>query len=189
MTLEFTNIIKGLVTQTLLMALFERGGYRVTRLGIEELFAEVKHIDMQQYLDLNLPLQLRYLPDLLVVELDMTNAFLVEVKFRRRFDQGAVESLYYELGKQREHWPQSYAVVMVAEALDREATYHQDYIRVLKSEETDLLVNAQLSLAQRWESLHHLQRVFKRFNNDKYINDVQKSADTLTQTLRDLAKL
>ncbi len=68
MPLEFTNIIKGLVTQTLLLALFERGGYRVTRMGIEELFAEVKHIDMQQYLSLNLPLQVRYLPDLLVTE-------------------------------------------------------------------------------------------------------------------------
>jgi hypothetical protein len=189
MTLEFTNIIKGLVTQTLLMALFERGGYRVTRLGIEELFAEVKHIDMRQYLGLNLPLQLRYLPDLLVVELDMTNAFLVEVKFRRRFDQGAVESLYHELGKQRKHWPQSYAVVMLAEAFEREASYHQDYIRVLKPGETDLLVDTRFTLAQRWENMPHLQRVFKRFNNDKYIHDVQKSADTLTQTLRDLAKL
>ena len=178
-----------MITQTLLVALFERGGYRVTRLGIEELLAEVKHIDLQQYLRLNLPLQLRYLPDLMVVELDMTNAFLVEVKFRRRFDQEAAESLHHELGKQRERWPQSYAVVMLAEAFECEATYHQDYIRVLRPGETDLLVDTQLSLAQRWEKLHHLQRVFKRFNNDKYIHDVQKSADTLTQTLRDLAKL
>jgi hypothetical protein len=46
MALEFTNVVKGLVTQTLLAALLERGGYRVTRLGIEELFGEVKHIDM-----------------------------------------------------------------------------------------------------------------------------------------------
>jgi len=40
MTLDFTNVLKGVVTQTLLMALLERGGYRVTRLGIEELFGE-----------------------------------------------------------------------------------------------------------------------------------------------------
>jgi len=36
MPIDFVNLIKGRVTQTLLMALFERGGYRVTRLGIEE---------------------------------------------------------------------------------------------------------------------------------------------------------
>jgi hypothetical protein len=63
MALEFTNVVKGFVTQTLLAALLERGGYRVTRLGIEELFGEVKHIDMHQYLKLELPLPLRYLPD------------------------------------------------------------------------------------------------------------------------------
>ena len=46
-----------------------------------------------------------------------------------------------------------------------------------------------LSLAQRWDSLEHLQRVFKRLNNDSIVHDVQKSADTLTQMLKDLAKL
>ena len=189
MALEFTNVIKGVVTQTLLTALFERGGYRVTRLGIEELFGEIKHIDLQQYLGLNLPLQLRYLPDLLVAEIDMTNVFLVEVKSRRRFDQTSAESVYEELKKQREYWPQSYAVIMVAEALTPETTFHQDYIRVLRPNEHEVLVSHSFSLAQRWEKLHHMQRVFKRFNNDKYILDVQKSADTLTQTLRDLAKL
>jgi len=189
MALEFTNVIKGVVTQTLLTALFERGGYRVTRLGIEELFGEVKHIDLQQYLGLNLPLQLRYLPDLLVAEIDMTNVFLVEVKFRRKFDEASTESIYGELKKQREHWPQSYAVIMIAEAFAPEATFHQEYIRVLKPNDHEVLVDYRLSLAQRWEKLHHLQRVFKRFNNDQYILDVQKSADTLTQTLRDLAKL
>jgi hypothetical protein len=78
---------------------------------------------------------------------------------------------------------------MIAEALAPEATFHQEYIRVLKSNDHEILVDHRLSLAQRWEKLHHLQRVFKRFNNDQYILDVQKSADTLTQTLRDLAKL
>jgi len=61
---QMTNYVAlyvGVVTQTLLKALLERGGYRVTRLGIEELFAEVKHLDLQQYLGLHLPLQLRFI--------------------------------------------------------------------------------------------------------------------------------
>ena len=189
MTLEFTNVLKGVVTQSLLMALLERGGYRVTRLGIEELFGEVKHIDIQQYLNLNLPLPLRYLPDLLVAEIDMTHVFLVEVKFRRTFDQGTVVSLHEQLEKQREYWPQSYTVIMIAEPFVLDGKFHQDYIRVLKPNEHDFLIDTHLSLAQRWERLHHLQRVFTRFNNDRYIIDVQKSADTLTQTLQDLVKL
>ena len=189
MALEFTNIIKGMVTQTLLTVLFERGGYRVTRLGIEELFGEVKHVNLQQYMRLNLPLQLRYLPDLIVAEIDMTNVFLVEVKFRRKFDQASAESVYEELKEQREHWPQSYTVVMVAAASAPEKTFHQDYIRVLMPNEHEVLINHNHSLAQRWEQLHHLQRVFKRFNKDQHALDVQKSADILTQTLRDLANL
>ena|SRR3989337_4222181 len=189
MTLDFTNVLKGVVTQTLLMALLERGGYRVTRLGIEELFGEVKHIDIQQYLGLNLPLPLRYLPDLLVAEIDMTHVFLVEVKFRRAFDQNAVESLHEELKKQREHWPQAYAAIMIAEPVVADGKFHQDYVRLLKPHEHDILLDNRLSLDQRWERLHHLQRVFTRFNNERYILDVQKSADSLTQTLHDLAKL
>ncbi len=190
MTLTFTNVLKGVITQTLLMALLERGGYRVTRLGIEEVFAEVKHVDLQQYLGLNLPMELRYLPDLLVVETDMSNAFMVEVKFRRQFNQYSAENLYREITEQRKYWSQSYAVIMVAESPSGyNRGFHQDYIRVLRPNETGLLINNQLSFAGRWEELQMLQRVFMRFNNDKYILDVSKAADTLTQTLKDLAKL
>jgi hypothetical protein len=189
MALEFTNVIKGVITQTLLTALFERGGYRVTRLGIEELFGEVKHIDLQQYLGLNLPLQLRFIPDLLVAEIDMTHVFLVEVKYRRKFDQNSAESIYADLKRQREHWAQSYTVIMVSEAFAPDRTFHQHYVRVVKPTEHEILVDSRFSLEERWEKLHHLQRVFTRFNNDLYALDVQKSADTLTTTLRDLAKL
>ena len=119
----------------------------------------------------------------------MSNVFMVEVKFRRRFDKDTAKTLHAQLAQQLKHWPQTYAVIMVAEPFRPEATYYQDYIRVLKPEEVDGLVDARLTPAQRWETLHHLQRIFKCFNNNRYIIDVQKSADTLTQTLRDLAKL
>jgi hypothetical protein len=190
MTLQFTNVVKGHVTQTLLTTLLERGGYRVTRLGIEELFGEIKYLEMQQYLALNLPLQLRYLPDLLVAELDMTNVFLVEVKFRRGFDSQSVKSLHDELRKQREYWPQSYAVIMIADpVIPGRGHYHQDHIRVLKPNETDMLTDESRPLAARWENLHYLQRVFMAFNNERYAVDIQDCADSLTQTLQDLAKL
>jgi hypothetical protein len=189
MTLEFSNVLKGVVTQTLLKALLERGGYRVTRLGIEELFAEVKHLDLQQYLRLQLPIQLRSLPDLLVAELDMSHVFLVEAKFRRRFDEAAAQSISAELKQQQEHWPQSYAVIMISEPFVSEGKFHQDYIRVLRPGEMHKLTGAQLTPAERWEGLSHLQRVFTHFNNEKYIYDVQKAADTLTQTLQDLSKI
>jgi len=186
MALEFTNVIKGVITQTTLAALFERGGYRVTRLGIEELFGEIKHINLERYLGLNLPMPLRYLPDLLVAELDMSNAFMVEVKYRRRFDP---ELLYAELSKQIEHWPQTHTVIMISEPFVSDASFHQDYIRVVTPKNIELLDDDSSAPEEIWEKMNHLQRVFKAFNNDRYILDWQKSADTLTQTLRDLAKL
>ena len=136
MALEFTDVVKGLITQTTLAALFERGGYRVTRLGIEELFGEIKHIELEQYKRLNLPLPLRFLPDLLVAELDMSNAYMVEVKYRRRFDP---KLLYMELSRQLNHWPQTHTVVMVSEPFIANASYHQDYIRVLTPNDLEVL--------------------------------------------------
>jgi hypothetical protein len=189
MAFEFTNTLKGVVTQSILKALLERGGYRVTRLEIEELFSEIKHINLQQYQSLNLPLQLRFLPDLLVAEVDMTHVFMVEVKFRSRFDEYSAHSLFDELERQRTYWEQSYAVIMIAEPFITDGQYHQDFIRVVRPQLHKVLIDNNLSLQQRWNSLEHLQRVFKRFNNDKHADDIQKSADTLTQMLKDLAKL
>jgi hypothetical protein len=80
----FSNIIKGQVAQTLVKILLERAGYRVTRLGIEELFQEVVHLDAGQYANLNLPENLRFLPDLLVADSTIEKAFLVEVKLALR---------------------------------------------------------------------------------------------------------
>ena len=78
---------------------------------------------------------------------------------------------------------------MIAEPVVSGRGYHQDHIRVLKPDETDVLVDEHLPFDERWERLHHLQRVFMRFNNERYIEDIQAAADSLTQTLQDLAKL
>jgi hypothetical protein len=189
MSLEFTNIIKGAVTQTLLSVLFERGGYRVTRLGIEELFSEIKHIELSNYVNLNLPMQLRSLPDLLIAETDMSHVFLVEVKIRKKFNEDSAESIFESPKEQRKYWPQAYVVIMVAEALNPTDRFHQDYVRVLRPSGHEALIDKRVPIVQRWEKLEQLQRVFTKFNNDKLVLDVQKAADTLTQTLRDLAKL
>src|SRR6266516_2614052 len=114
MAMDFTNVVKGQITQSLIKTLFERAGYRVTRLGVEELFVEVTQLDEQQYNALNLPLALRYLPDFLMADSTLNKAFLLEVKFRRVFDVSSTQSLYYELTRQREFWPDSYVVILIA---------------------------------------------------------------------------
>lgn len=186
MTISFANLVKAQVTQSLLAALLERWGYRVTRLGIEELFGEVKYIDLPTYRSLRLQPQLRSLPDLLVATLTMSEAFLVEVKFRKRFDEGTAEELYRELLAQREHWPQTYAVVMIAETIRENCRFHQDYIRVVRPTETDRLVDARLSVESRWESLSALNAVFRPPDGP---TAGTSAADSVTSVLKQLASL
>jgi hypothetical protein len=80
--MNFASVLKGRVAESVLIALLERSGYRVTRLGVEVQFDEVKHLDFQEYHRLNFPVQLRSLPDLLVADAEVEHAYLVEVKLR-----------------------------------------------------------------------------------------------------------
>jgi hypothetical protein len=184
--IEFRDTVKAQITQAVLSALLERCGYRVTRLGIEELFGEVKFKELAQYRELELPVQLRYLPDLLVASLDENKAFLVEVKFRRCFDERAARSLFAAIERQRQHWPESHAVLMIAEPFVVEGKFHQDYIRVLPPHETGRLVDKSLAPRRRWERMPRLQGVFKAFSAP---GTNQALADFVTLALKSLAGL
>ena len=85
------NVLRGRLAEQIVTVLFERSGYRVTRLGIEAWFDEIKHLDHGRYHALGLPEHLRSLPDLFVTDPAVTWAKLIEVKFRRSF--GACQAL------------------------------------------------------------------------------------------------
>jgi hypothetical protein len=182
--IEFGNLVKAQVSQTLLSALLEHRGYRVSRLGIEELFGEVKFIDLPKYLSLNLPPQLRSLPDLLVAAVDMSKAFLVEVKFRTRFDDIVAADLKAELDHQREHWPSSYAVVMIAEPFVKDGRFHQDCIRVIIPGSTEMLVDSRFLPESRWNSLNTIEAVFKPLAPS---DGQSRQADSITKIIKQLA--
>ena len=186
MTIEFGNLVKAQVTQALLTALLERRGYRVSRLGIEELFGEVKFIDLPKYMSLNLPPQLRTLPDLLVAAIDMSKVFLVEVKFRARFDESVAASVRHDLEHQRQHWPQSYAVLMIAEPFVKDGRFHQDCMRIVPPGPTNVLVNSKLSVEMRWNCLQTIEAVFKPLVESE---GVYRQADSITTIIKQLARL
>ncbi len=116
-----------------------------------------------QYQALKLPMALRHLPDLLVASQDVSEAFLVEVKFRRNFSETSARHLHDELRGQREHWPDSYAVLMIAKPFASGAHFHQDFIRLVPPDMTDHLVDERLNLESRWNTLKHIQHVFRKF--------------------------
>jgi hypothetical protein len=182
--LPFGDVVKAQLTQAALTALLERGGYRVVRLGIEELLVEVKSQGLAQYRSLALPQRLRCLPDLLVASPDGRPALLVEVKFRRRFDDRSALALYRQLQRQRRHWPEAYAVLMISEPFRAEARFHQDYIRVLPPRATNRLIEQGLDPQRRWEGLPQLQKVFHKF---KASARGQILADSVAVTLGGMA--
>lgn len=193
MAIEFSNIIKGLTTQNLLATLLERGGYRVTRLGIEELFGEVKHLEHDQYIALRLPEQLRFLPDLLIANREMSEAHLVEVKYRRRFDDIARKSLFDDLSRQRQYWPQSHAVLMIGEPFVPDGRFHQDYMRVIPADGHERLIDEpfrehgiEYTLDMRWGRLPMLQHVFRSFHETGALNQFERYVSRVIASLSKL---
>jgi hypothetical protein len=178
--------VKAQVTQGVLTAILERWGYRVSRLGVEELFGEIKYLDAAQYLALGLPKQLRSLPDLLVAAADLSVAHLVEVKFRKRYDEETLKELSQKITELRQYWPAAYMVVMIGEPFMTDGRYHQDYIRVIKPDRSDLLIHPEFPMETRWNCLAQLDSVFKPLVEPK---GTAKMADYVTPVIKQLAKL
>ncbi len=186
MAIDFRDAVKAQITQAVLAALLERCGYRITRLGIEELFREVKFKELAQYRELALPEQLRCLPDLLVASPAENRALLVEVKYRRSFDERAAQGLFRAIARQRQHWPEAHAVLMISHPFGSGDRFHQDYIRVLPPHATARLIDSALPPKERWQSLPRLQHVFSAFSNSA---GNRALADFVTLALKSLARL
>lgn len=190
------------MAERILVTLLERGGYRVTRLGIEEIFDEIKLLGQREYLDLGLPSALRALPDILVADPQVSWAALVEIKYRRRFDEEVSRELHDTLSKQREHWPEANALVMIGEPFDATNRFHQDYIRLIKPAETSKLLWRPLNMADEregmrrvWEALPTMASLFKleHFSGaDEEMSqkrwDFFSNMDYITQALKELTK-
>jgi hypothetical protein len=183
----------------------ERGGYRVTRLGVEEVFDEVKYLGREQYLALGLPDGIRTLPDLLVTDPGVTWARLIEVKFRRRFDRRTAGELIDELTEQRRFWPESSAVILLGQPFFPDARFHQDFMRVVPPGESQILFEAsrvnpaadESALMQLlWERLPMLTsmfhfRDFEHFGHEGKERglDFWSSADFITAAIRELGRV
>lgn len=186
MAIDFRDAVKAQITQAVLAALLERCGYRITRLGIEELFREVKFKELAQYREMALPEQLRCLPDLLVASPAENRALLVEVKYRRSFGESSARSLFAALDRQRKHWPEAYAVLMISQPFMCGDKFHQDYIRVLPPHATARLIDRSLSPEERWRRIPRLQHVFSAFSDSEANRAL---ADFVTHALKSLARL
>lgn len=204
MAMSFSNVLRGHLAVRIWVALLERGGYRVTPLGIEELFDEVKFLPLGQYLALGLPPALRSLPDLLVTNSNVSWARLIEGKFRQRFDQDVAEELHSALTEQRKYWPDSYAIIMIGESFVMDGRFHQDFVRVVPPSDTETLrysppegtyENERKRMEKVWDRLPMITNLFSSPANCSTAEEKMKSrefwtaADYITRAIKDLGRI
>lgn len=115
--MDFKNRLKGSVTQTLVKALLDDAGYRTIPLGVEEVIREVSVLPVEDYLDLELPPVLRKLPDFFVADPDISNAWLVEVKYRKEWSDDARQKLGNQIREQVKIWKPLFLTVFLGDSV------------------------------------------------------------------------
>lgn len=113
--MDFKNRIKGTITQTLVQALLHDVKNRVVPLGIEEIIREVNALDVEAYGRLDLPQALRKLPDFFVTTAEQDKGWLLEVKYRKRWNENVREDLGNDLLEQVKIWSPLHLVLFVGE--------------------------------------------------------------------------
>lgn len=180
MPIGLRDVLKGSIAQTVAQSLFEKAGYRVAHLGIEELLREVKLLDEKQYRALALPENLRALPDFLVTDKTLSQAFLVEVKFRKNVD--SLDGPFWRrIERQQRIWPGMYVVVLLGKSPRPKGKFLQDYVRIISpTMGVRRIIDASQSSLQRWEQLFQLSRCFELFNAINY-SELDQAIATLRQ--------
>jgi len=102
--MDYKNRLKGAITQVLLKSLLEDAGYRIVPLGIEEVLRELSSLEQEHYKQLNLPPALRKLPDFFVADMEFKKTYLVEVKYRKYWNEGTKSYLGKTLLQQIKYW-------------------------------------------------------------------------------------
>lgn len=171
---------KGQFGQMLVATLLEHAGYRVLRLGVEETVSEVKAGLARQEGSLNLPEQLRSVPDFLIVDVETGVARMVEVKFRRCFDDNTAMELGSTLSLQAKWWPEAVTVVITPNPPSGAGSQYQDYLRVIEPKDVGELRSFG-NPGAKWQALRTLGSYFTRVHA---VEAFHASADKLIDPIR-----
>jgi hypothetical protein len=117
MSMDFRNRLKGSVTQTLVKALLEDAGYRTIPLGVEEVIREVSVLSHPAYSNLELPEVLRKMPDFFVADEGISKAWLVEVKYRKVWNNHVRQKLGEQIFEQVKLWNPLFLTVFLGNSV------------------------------------------------------------------------
>ena len=166
--MNFTNRLKGSVTQVLLKSLLEDAGYRIVPLGIEAVLREVAALPKEEYLKLGLPIQLRKLPDFFVSNHDIDKTWLVEVKYRKKWNDEVQTRLEEEIKEQVKTWNPLYLMIFLghsAEEPHSSPIYHMRIAKLLWDDKEGILTQRQdgqtcIWKNSQWKHFLRVQDVF-----------------------------
>jgi hypothetical protein len=91
--MDFLNRLKKEMTEGIVRAILDDAGYRTVVTGIEEGLREFRCLSAPEYARLSIPGGLRRLPDLIVMNREQTEFFLVEVKYCSDWNKSVFQDL------------------------------------------------------------------------------------------------
>ena len=153
--MNYTNRLKASVTQVLLKSLLEDAGYRIVPLGIEAVLREVASLPKEDYLKLGLPIQLRKLPDFFVANHAIDKTWLVEVKYRKRWNDEVQESLEAEIKEQVKTWHPLFLMIFVGHSAEdpySSPIYHMRIAKLLWDEQQGILTERADGMTCTWKN-------------------------------------
>jgi hypothetical protein len=170
--MDYPNRLKGSVTQSLVRALLSDAGLSVVPLGIEEVIREMADLDAQRYADLGLPMQLRKMPDFFAANADRSKSWLIEVKFRRTWNDQTRDELLETLAEQLKCWSPIHLILFWGETPSHFPGQPSSWIKAAKLvwEEGELWIHKTDGGKTRWrecswKDLDRIQDVFPSLNS------------------------
>jgi hypothetical protein len=188
--MQFDSKLKGNITEIISATLFETHGYRVIPLGVEKVVREIVSLDQEQYSKLDLPATLRSMPDFLVSEIDMSFAWLIEVKYRKSFSSFKKdEALKLKLISQAEKWGEFWVLLFLGkqEGVNPHSGGYCGLIRIsLKDGCLAFVKKKETSRNLDWKHLNfsdfsRLQTVFKKIPDAVAGSAIEKSIRIIKQ--------
>jgi hypothetical protein len=171
--MEIKSRLKGAVTQSLFRAMLTDAGLSVVPLGIEEVIREVSDLDKESYRSLDLPMQLRTLPDFFVANADRSQSWLVEVKFRKTWNPKVRKELLDTLSRQASHWSPLYLVLFWGETPSKFPELPSSWIKAVKIywKDDNLWIDTgksqKLWIESDWRDFQSIQDIFPQLNTRK----------------------
>lgn len=164
---------KGRFAETIVSTLLEYAGYRVIRLGVEEVVSEVKASTARNEHTLQLPKQLSTAPDFLVVDPATGVTILLEVKFRAKFDDRVTASLHKILTQQAKYWPGTVSVFVCADHNENSTSNHiRNHIGCLRESDLERLIEPHEKLS-KWQRLRTLGGIFERVAEEQFYQEAK----------------